>query len=162
MIIDMALLALLALLAPLAPKSGPFDYHCAVKTLLLLLVTAALVVPVAVETAPKSGSRITEASVRSHMEFLASDALNGRGSGTRDEWIAATYIGSQMRRWGIEPLGDNGGYVQDVRIQRSEGASPPMLSCGGLRLTHGKEIVIARLGAAELAGPLQKYRPGVK
>ena len=35
---------------------------------------------------------ITETSVRAHMGFLASDALNGRGSGTRDEWIAATYI----------------------------------------------------------------------
>jgi hypothetical protein len=140
----------------------PFDYHCAVKPLLPLLVSAVLVVPAAVETASKPASRITEASVRSHMEFLASDALNGRGSGTRDEWIAATYIGSQMRRWGIEPLGDDGGYVQDVRIERSEVASPPVVSLGGLRLTHGKEIVIARLGAAELAGPLQKYRPGVK
>jgi peptidase M28-like protein len=133
-----------------------------VKPILPLLVSAALVVPVAVETAPKSASRITEASVRSHMEFLASDALNGRGSGTRDEWIAATYIGSQMRRWGIEPLGDNGGYVQDVRIERSEVAAPPVVSFGGLRLTHGKEIVIARLGAAQLSGSLQTYRPGVR
>ena len=131
------------------------------KPLLPLLVTAVLVVPVGVETAPKSASRITEASVRSHMEFLASDALNGRGSGTRDEWIAATYIGSQMRRWGIEPLGDDGGYVQDVRIERSEVPSPPVVSVGALRLAHGKEAVIARLGAAELSGPLQRYRPRV-
>jgi len=35
---------------------------------------------------------ITEASIRGHMEFLAGDALNGRGSGTRDEWLAAAYI----------------------------------------------------------------------
>lgn len=31
--------------------------------------------------------RVSEASVRAHLEFLASDALNGRGSGTRDEQI---------------------------------------------------------------------------
>jgi Zn-dependent M28 family amino/carboxypeptidase len=55
-----------------------------------------------------------EASVRAHMEFLASDALNGRGSGTRDEWIAATYIASQMRHLGLEPLGDSGGYIQVI------------------------------------------------
>ena len=36
---------------------------------------------------------ITEATIRSHMEFLASDAMNGRGSGTEDEWRAADYIG---------------------------------------------------------------------
>ena len=95
------------------------------------------------------------------MEFLAGDALNGRGSGTRDEWIAAAYIGSQMRRWGIEPLGDDGGYVQAVRIERSDLLSPPVLSFDGRRLTHGKEIVVSRLGAARLSGPLQKYTSGV-
>ena len=51
------------------------------------------------------------------MAFLASDALNGRGSGTRDEWIAATYLGSQMQRWGLEPLGDAGGFVQEIEIK---------------------------------------------
>ena len=40
---------------------------------------------------PDSGL-IDASTVRAHMEFLASDALNGRGSGSRDEWIAATYI----------------------------------------------------------------------
>jgi len=38
-------------------------------------------------------ARVTEASIRGHMEMLASDAMNGRGSGTRDEWLAAVYIG---------------------------------------------------------------------
>ena len=37
---------------------------------------------------------ITEASIRGHMEFLAGDAMKGRGSGTEDEWRAAEYIGS--------------------------------------------------------------------
>ena len=59
-------------------------------------------------------SIVAEASVRSHMTFLAADALNGRGSGTRDEWIAAEYLGAQMHRWGVEPLGDNAGYVQEI------------------------------------------------
>jgi Zn-dependent M28 family amino/carboxypeptidase len=48
------------------------------------------------------------------MEFLAGDALNGRGSGTRDEWIAASYVAAEMRRLGLEPLGDDGGYVQKM------------------------------------------------
>ena len=64
-----------------------------------------------------SVSPITEVSVRSHMAFLASDALNGRGSGTRDEWIAAAYLGSQMQQWGLEPLGDAGGFVQQIEIR---------------------------------------------
>ena len=47
------------------------------------------------------------------MEFLAGDALNGRGSGTRDEWIAATYAAAQMRRLGLEAV-DPGGFVQAI------------------------------------------------
>ena len=135
-------------------------YHCRVKRLLPLFVTLVLAGSVAVDTAPAGSARITEASVRSHMEFLAGDALNGRASGSRDEWIAAAYIASQLRRWGIEPLGDDGGYVQDVRIERSEVAAPPVLTAGDRRLTHGKEIVVARLGGTELSGPLQKFVPG--
>jgi hypothetical protein len=61
-----------------------------------------------------SAADVAEASVRAHMEFLASDALNGRGSGTRDEWIAVTYAAAQMRRLGLEPLGDAGSHVQEV------------------------------------------------
>jgi Peptidase family M28 len=132
-----------------------------VKSLVPLFVLALLAAPAAVETASRAESRITEASVRGHLEFLASDALNGRGSGTRDEWIAATYIAAQLRRWKIEPLGDDGGYVQDVRIERSEVTAPPILSFGDRRLTHGKEMVVSRLGAARVGGPLQKYRAGV-
>ncbi len=130
------------------------------KSFSALLIAALLSVPLAVETASKRELLITQASVLSHLEFLAGDALNGRGSGTRDEWIAASYIASQLRRWGLEPLGDDGGYVQDVRIERSEAASPPVLSFAGRQLTHGKEIVVPRLGAARLTGPLQKYRTG--
>src|SRR5713226_5792395 len=43
------------------------------------------------------------ACVRAHMEFLASDALRGRGSGTADELVAATYIASQLRLYALSP-----------------------------------------------------------
>jgi hypothetical protein len=67
-------------------------------------------------------ARVSEASIRGHMEMLASDAMNGRGSGTRDEWLAAVYIGSQLRQWGLMPLGDDGGFVQTVEIPRRDSA----------------------------------------
>lgn len=104
----------------------------------------------------------TEGSVRGHMEFLASDALNGRGSGTRDEWIAATYIAAHLRRIGLEPLTPDGDYVQDVAIERSVASAPPRLTAGGLAFTHGKEIVISALGATRVSGPLAVYRPGTE
>src|SRR5580692_12705484 len=71
-------------------------------------------------------ARVCERCVRAHEEFLASDALQGRGSGTHDELIAATYVASQLRQYGIEPAGDNGGYI--LRLggrQKDSKAQPP-------------------------------------
>jgi aminopeptidase YwaD len=103
---------------------------------------------------------VSETSIRAHMEFLAGDALNGRGSGTRDEWLAATYIASHLKRWGIEPLGDNGGFVQQVAIPRGELTAPPVLTVGALKLTHGKDMVVQTFGPSHAAGPLVRYVKG--
>jgi len=54
------------------------------------------------------------AEIRGAMEFLASDAMQGRGSGSHDELLAAVYLASELRQIGIEPAGDNGGYIQNV------------------------------------------------
>ncbi len=98
--------------------------------------------------------------MRAHMGFLASDAMNGRASGSRDEWIAASYLGSQMQQWGLEPMGDDGGFVQRVAIDRPQTASAPTLTVDGKSLTHGKEMRVIVLGAAKLAGSLQKFVEG--
>ena len=60
-----------------------------------------------------------------------------------DEWRAAAYIGSQMRRWGIEPLGDDGGYVKTIDTGRVTAASAPVLVAGGMTLMLATDIRIA-------------------
>jgi hypothetical protein len=69
-----------------------------------LLSTAA---PVDAATAPLL-ERISASSMRGHLSFLASDALEGRGTPSRGLDIAAEYIAAQFRRAGLEPLGDDG------------------------------------------------------
>ena len=113
--------------------------------------------PAAASRANADAAAISEASVRSHMTFLASDALNGRGSGTRDEWIAAEYLGAQMLRWGIEPMGDDGGFVQQIEIERYETTAPPVVTVGDRKYTHGREVFVQALGAAQAQGTLQKF-----
>ncbi len=110
--------------------------------------------------AAAENDQIQEATVRAHMEFLASDAMNGRGSGTRDEWITATYIAAQMRRQGLKPLGDEGDFVQTVTVDKTEAVGSPVLKVGALALTHGDDMVIARLNTASLSGELQRFRSG--
>jgi len=102
---------------------------------------------------------IAEATIRAHMSFLASDAMKGRGSGTEDEWRAATYIGAQLMRLGIEPLGDDGGFVQRVATGRSAVSAPPTLTIKDLKLTHGREMLVQSLGPT-MSGPLARYVAG--
>src|SRR5262252_11058803 len=76
---------------------------------------------------PESGRgtvRVCVRCIRAHMDFLASDALRGRGSGTPDELVAATYIASEFEQYGIEPAGDSGGYTQRATVIRHPVIAP--------------------------------------
>ena len=43
--------------------------------------------------------------IRADVEFLASDKMEGRDTGSRGHAIAADYVASQFRAIGIEPAG---------------------------------------------------------
>ena len=50
--------------------------------------------------------------IHADMAFLADDQLHGRGSGTRDEHLAALFAASRFEAIGLEPGGDNGTFLQ--------------------------------------------------
>ena len=52
--------------------------------------------------------------IRAHVKFLASDLLEGRGTGQRGGDAAAEYIAAQFALYGLRPVGDTGTYFQDV------------------------------------------------
>lgn len=116
------------------------------------------------QKAAKAVSIVKETDVRAEMNVLASDDFRGRGSGTKDELRAAEYISSQLKKFGVEPAGDsvNGkkSYVQTVNIVRNsfEGAPTLSYSANGaaVSLEHGKDLLVARMSAAEITGGLQK------
>jgi Peptidase family M28 len=65
--------------------------------------------------APQTSARETAAvQIADELGTLASDAMRGRGSGTEDELKAASYLGDELRQIGVAPLGDDGGFIQDV------------------------------------------------
>jgi hypothetical protein len=53
-------------------------------------------------------------NIRAQVKFLASDLLEGRGTGQRGGDIAAEYIATQFALYGLKPAGDNGTYMQKV------------------------------------------------
>jgi hypothetical protein len=73
----------------------------------LALPLAAGAASLPVDAAPVL-ERISAAAMRGNLSFLASDALEGRGTPSRGLDIAAEFIASQFRAAGLEPLGDDG------------------------------------------------------
>jgi Zn-dependent M28 family amino/carboxypeptidase len=66
--------------------------------------------------AAKVAGAVDQRVLRSHLEFLADDALEGRRPGTRGGELAAKYIAAQFGRLGLQPAGDSGTYYQHVTI----------------------------------------------
>lgn len=73
------------------------------------MVAACLIV--SAQTMSISGEKI-----RSHVQYLSSDKLEGRGVGTSGEKLATEYIASQLKAEGLRPGGDNGSYFQRVPL----------------------------------------------
>ena len=89
-----------------------------------------------IAAAPSQGAPADSAAarVRGHIEFLADDLLEGRGTGTRGHEIAAAYVASQFRSLGLQPAGENGSWYQWVPLRRArlvEGKTSVAMSTGG-------------------------------
>lgn len=61
-----------------------------------------------------------EAKLLKHVEVLASDSMEGRGTGTEGEQKAARYISSQFGALNLMPLGENGGWFQSFPFKAGE------------------------------------------
>ena len=61
-----------------------------------------------------SNISLNSACIAAHEHFLASDALQGRGSATANELLAAEYIASELEQYRIKP-GAGTGYIQTVQ-----------------------------------------------
>ena len=137
-------------------------------SLSLLLVIAPLPVSAQTKRAAAAKGPILERDIRAELGFLASDAMQGRGSGTNNERLAAEYIGSQFRQFGLEPGGtaDAAGhkdFVQRVTLDSTKFSAPPSLTvtAGGNTQTwqYGKDFALGFLRATKITGNLQVIDP---
>src|ERR1035438_5638162 len=71
------------------------------------------------------GGPTTPADVRRTLSAPADDSMEGRASGTPGAQRAAQYIGGEMRKIGLEPLGDSG-YFQRVAVTWDTTLTPRM------------------------------------
>ena len=60
--------------------------------------------------------KITLANLEAHIHYLADDKLEGRRTGTAGEKAAGDYIISELSKTGVQPKGDNNGWLQAFLI----------------------------------------------
>lgn len=77
---------------------------------ILVFVTAS------VHGADGAWSHVSRDALRSHVEFLADDLLEGRGTATRGYDLAAAYVAAQFRQYGMKHAGDQDTYFQSVPL----------------------------------------------
>jgi Zn-dependent M28 family amino/carboxypeptidase len=96
------------------------------------------------------------------MEFLASDEMQGRGSGTAYEKLAGMYMASQMKQIGIAPAGDKdgrglGAYIQTVTNIRTN-LGETLLKSGEISV----KLIPLRVSGTELKGNMERGNVGDK
>jgi Zn-dependent M28 family amino/carboxypeptidase len=90
----------------------------------------------------------TPDAFRAHVEFLASDLMEGRDAGTRGYDLAASYVASRYLGLGLTPVGADKGWYQQVPFIAATPAAPAKVSIGGRSFDPAKEVAV---GASTLA-----------
>jgi Tol biopolymer transport system component/Zn-dependent M28 family amino/carboxypeptidase len=85
------------------------------------------------ETSQGTSAEILPEDVSKHVHYLASEKLEGRGTGSNGEALAIRYAQDAFMRYGLLPAGDNGTYLQKFRFTRgvSLGGSNSLQSSQG-------------------------------
>jgi hypothetical protein len=97
---------------------------------------------------------ITPIDLRAHLEFIASDELEGRDTPSRGLDLAGMYIVSHLQRWGVKPAGEDGTYYQTLRFRTDAiNAAESRIRIGGQSFEYGVGFV-ARPVALNATAPL--------
>jgi Zn-dependent M28 family amino/carboxypeptidase len=97
----------------------------------LLLTLSAVSLPAAQSNRAPQIDSITAAELRADLFFLASDAMQGRLTDTRENAIAADWIASRFERIGLKPGGNAGGFDHRYNLMAASLGQGNAVSIGG-------------------------------
>jgi Zn-dependent M28 family amino/carboxypeptidase len=82
------------------------------------LVVVSLLASVSFGEEAGRAPEISADRIKAHVAYLASDRLEGRGPGTRGEFLATEYLADEFKKAGLKPMGERGTYFQPVPLVR--------------------------------------------
>lgn len=95
----------------------------------------------------KTGVKISPADMRLHVEYLASESLEGRLTGTQGEKFAIEYAASVFKSLGLSPAGENNDWFQ------------PFEFTSGVSLGEGNRLTVTDATGARDLRVEQQWRP---
>lgn len=104
--------------------------------------------------APATDWTVKPEWIAAHVRFLAGPELQGRGSATRDEAIAAAYVAARFQGYGLQPAPGADSYVQKVKVIRPRLDSDPVVTVAG-KAVKGATLILG--GADRAAGTAVVY-----
>jgi hypothetical protein len=83
----------------------------------LLVLTGSMSVALAESPVATALRGFRPEALRAHMQFLASDSLEGRETGSRGFNLAAEYVATNFQLLGLVPAGEDKSYFQPIRFR---------------------------------------------
>jgi len=100
--------------------------------------------------------------VRAHEEFLASDAMQGRGSASHDEEVTATYVASEFRGYGLKTAPGMTGYIQRAAVTQPVLDGQASIGAGSTTLAEGSDFHLIIASGQTASGPLLRVQGSVE
>ena len=89
----------------------------------------------------KKADKVILAGLKTHIEYLADDKLEGRRTGTAGEKLAYEYISKVFAKNSLEPKGDSGTFIQEFEVNEGKQIdSSTYLIINGNKLASGKDF----------------------
>lgn len=105
------------------------------------------------KTFPAAMSLIRQSELQRDLFMLAGDAMRGREGGSIDELRASVWLAEQLRAIGVEPMGDDGSYLQWWNIRRTRIGASSTVTVGGQSFAMWRDVAITGTAPADISAP---------
>jgi hypothetical protein len=95
----------------------------------------------------KAMEQASASQLKADITYLADDKLKGRQPGTEGYKMAADYVIERLKAYGVQPAGDGGGWLQQVKLRKAFIAPGAQVSLSkgatNITLAYGRDVTIS-------------------
>jgi hypothetical protein len=103
--------------------------------------------PVVDAQVAKAMKQASASQLKADITYLADDKLKGRQPGTEGYKMAADYVIERLKAYGVQPAGDGGGWLQQVKLRKAFIAPGAQVSLSkgatNINLAYGRDVTIS-------------------